>query len=45
LRGEGQRVPLLEGNGSALVLHENPDDYTTQPIGGAGARIGCAVLK
>lgn len=38
-------VNLLDDNGSAIVIHENVDDYRTQPIGGAGARIACAVIK
>ncbi|ACB95193.1 superoxide dismutase family protein [Beijerinckia indica] len=45
LHGEKQRPALLGGAGTALVVHENPDDYTNPPIGGAGARIACAVLK
>jgi len=31
----------MDKDGSALVIHANPDDYKTQPIGGAGARIVC----
>jgi len=45
LKGEGGRAPLIDADGSAVVIHEHPDDYQTQPIGGAGARIACAVIK
>jgi superoxide dismutase, Cu-Zn family len=36
---------LQDADGSAVVIHAKPDDYTTQPIGGAGDRVGCAVIK
>ena len=36
--------PLLDADGSAIVIHEMPDDHQTQPIGGAGGRIGCGVI-
>lgn len=45
LSGQGGRPALLDADGAALVLHANPDDHTSQPIGGAGARIGCGVVK
>ena len=38
------RMPLLDADGSALIIHAGPDDYRSQPIGGAGPRIGCAAL-
>jgi Cu-Zn family superoxide dismutase len=38
------REPLLDSDGAALIIHANPDDQTSQPIGGAGARIACAAL-
>ncbi len=37
--------PLLDDDGSAIVIHENADDQLTQPIGGAGARVACAAIK
>ena len=44
--GGGERVPLLKtADGASLVIHANPDDYQTQPIGGSGDRIACAVLR
>jgi superoxide dismutase, Cu-Zn family len=35
---------LLDNNGSAIVIHAAPDDLTTNPIGGSGARIACGVI-
>lgn len=31
--------------GRALIIHAAPDDYTTQPTGNAGGRIGCGLIK
>lgn len=36
---------LMDADGSAVVIHAKPDDYRTQPIGGAGERVACAVVK
>ena len=41
----GGDVPaLLDEDGSAEFIHEQPDDHLTQPIGGAGGRIACGVI-
>jgi Cu-Zn family superoxide dismutase len=40
----GDKPYLMDDDGSALVIHAMPDDYATQPIGGAGVRVGCAAL-
>lgn len=44
IAGTHARQTLLDGDGSALIIHAGPDDHQSQPIGGAGARIGCAAL-
>jgi Cu-Zn family superoxide dismutase len=31
-------------HGKAIVVHEKPDDYKTQPSGNSGARIACGVI-
>lgn len=36
---------LLDDDGSALIVHEGVDDYTSQPAGNAGKRIACGVVQ
>ncbi len=36
---------LKAAAGSALVIHAAEDDHSSQPIGNAGARVACAVIK
>ncbi len=31
--------------GKAIMVHEKADDFTTQPTGNAGGRIGCGVIQ
>ena len=31
--------------GRAIIVHGGVDDYTTQPTGNAGSRIGCGIIK
>ena len=35
---------LADADGSALVLHAEADDYTTDPTGSAGGRMACGVI-
>ena len=36
---------LFDEDGAAIVIHEGPDDYVTDPAGAAGARIACGVIS
>jgi Cu-Zn family superoxide dismutase len=45
LDGADGQPALLDKDGSALVIHANPDDFVSQPIGGAGARVACGVIR
>ncbi len=29
----------------ALIVHANPDDYTSQPVGNAGGRLACGIIR
>jgi Cu-Zn family superoxide dismutase len=44
LRAGGSGPALLDSDGSSLVVHEKADDHVSQPIGGAGGRVACAVI-
>ena len=35
---------LLDGNGSAIVIHAGGDDYATDPAGHAGERLACGEI-
>lgn len=36
---------LLDENGSTFIIHEAGDDHKSQPIGGAGGRVACGIIK
>ena len=40
----GSFAGLMDGDGSAIVVHEGPDDMRTDPSGDSGARIACGVF-
>ncbi len=42
--GEGDNS-LFDADGSAIVVHADPDDYRSDPAGNAGDRIACAVIE
>lgn len=31
--------------GKAVIIHQNPDDYRSQPSGNAGKRLACGVIR
>ena len=39
------RFTAAEAIGHTVVIHSEPDDFTTQPSGHAGSRIGCGVIR
>ncbi len=41
----GDGAILMDEDSFAMIVHANPDDHLTQPIGGAGPRIACAAFK
>ena len=39
------RFRLRDVIGRSVIIHENPDDYRTQPSGNSGRRIACGVIR
>lgn len=31
--------------GKSVIIHQNPDDYRTQPSGDSGKKIGCGIIQ
>ena len=44
LTWDNGEMGLADADGTALVIHADPDDMVTDPSGNSGARIACAVL-
>lgn len=40
----GSFAGLMDGDGSAIVVHDGPDDMRTDPAGDSGARIACGTF-
>lgn len=40
----GGRAPLIDADGSAIMIHASADDYKTDPSGNSGGRIACGVF-
>jgi Cu-Zn family superoxide dismutase len=40
--GSGAENDILE---KAVIVHADVDDFTSQPTGNAGGRIGCGVIR
>ena len=39
------RFSVKDVIGRTLVVHRDPDDFTTQPAGNAGKKIACGVIQ
>ncbi|MNC48765.1 Superoxide dismutase-like protein YojM precursor [compost metagenome] len=42
---EGHPNSLIRPGGTSLVIHENADDYKTDPSGNSGGRIACGRIQ
>lgn len=36
---------VMDDDGGAIIIHEGRDDHMSQPIGGAGGRVACAIVQ
>lgn len=39
------RFTIDEIIGKTVIIHSNPDDFTTQPSGNSGSKIACGVIR
>lgn len=40
-----KRFTVAEILGRSVVIHSHPDDFTSQPSGNSGVKIGCGVIR
>lgn len=40
-----KRIKIPEIIGRSVIIHAMPDDFTTQPSGASGMKIGCGVIR
>ncbi|MDO5409506.1 MAG: superoxide dismutase family protein [Lachnospiraceae bacterium] len=40
-----ESLTLSQIIGRSIIIHQNPDDFTTQPAGSSGEKIGCGVIQ
>lgn len=39
------RFALSDVTGKTIIIHSNPDDFTTQPSGNSGEKIACGIIR
>ena len=39
------RFSVKEVIGKTVIIHDRPDDFTTQPSGNSGTKIACGVIR
>ncbi len=39
------RFAVSDVIGKAIIIHDSPDDFTTQPAGNSGDRIACGIIR
>jgi len=42
---KGEMNSLFKEGGTAVILHQGPDDYISDPAGHGGARIACGIIE
>lgn len=45
LNGRDFKPELLDSDGASIIIHENADDYISQPSGNSGNRVACGEIR